>query len=134
MSPPDKHPGGEGVHFEAEAAGDATIIQVGRDQHFHFGPGRRRVRPIVRPDAADECPYPGLAAFGCDQADWFFGRDELTADLVRQLNECLTDGGPLMVVAPSGAGKSSLLQAACCTRSREALSRLRVRGTGRRSR
>nr|WP_276319243.1 helix-turn-helix domain-containing protein [Streptomyces luteoverticillatus] len=59
------------------------------------------------------CPYRGLSSFGPDEAQWFFGRDEAVANLVARLAERLVDGagGPLMVVAPSGAGKSSLLRA-----------------------
>ncbi|MFD8994027.1 nSTAND1 domain-containing NTPase [Streptomyces abikoensis] len=59
------------------------------------------------------CPYRGLSSFGPDEAQWFFGRDEAVADLVARLAERLVGGagGPLMVVAPSGAGKSSLLRA-----------------------
>jgi hypothetical protein len=40
-----------------------------------------------------------------------FGRDELTAELVARLDARLRTGGVQLVVAPSGAGKSSLLQA-----------------------
>ncbi|MCA6091055.1 WD40 repeat domain-containing protein [Streptomyces sp. SCA3-4] len=59
------------------------------------------------------CPYRGLSSFGPDEAQWFFGREESVADLVARLAERLTgrERGPLMVVAPSGAGKSSLLRA-----------------------
>ncbi len=60
---------------------------------------------------AGVCPYPGLAAFGPDQARWFFGRDQVTAQLISQLDDRLVGGGLLAVVAPSGAGKSSLLAA-----------------------
>ncbi|MBV9143916.1 MAG: helix-turn-helix domain-containing protein [Pseudonocardiales bacterium] len=63
------------------------------------------------PIGAEVCPYPGLAAFGPDQARWFFGRDRLTAHLISQLDDRLAGGGLLAVVAPSGAGKSSLLAA-----------------------
>lgn len=62
--------------------------------------------------ASDECPYRGLAPFGSEDACWFFGREAVTADLIDQLGERLDgDGAPLVVVAPSGTGKSSLLQA-----------------------
>jgi WD40 repeat protein len=54
------------------------------------------------------CPYPGLAAFGPDQARWFFGREHDTADLLDLLADAT---GPLMVCGPSGTGKSSLLHA-----------------------
>ncbi|GHG53301.1 nSTAND1 domain-containing NTPase [Streptomyces griseocarneus] len=57
------------------------------------------------------CPYRGLAAFGTADADWFFGRERATAALVRLLTERLDGSGPTAVVAASGTGKSSLLQA-----------------------
>jgi WD40 repeat protein len=74
-------------------------------------------RPAGRPplpggdQLITDCPYPGLAAFEPEQAHWFFGRDRLTADLAERLASRLTDGSPLVVVAPSGTGKSSLLRA-----------------------
>nr|WP_158073521.1 AAA family ATPase [Actinophytocola xanthii] len=53
-----------------------------------------------------------MASFRPEQAEWFFGRDQLITELVARLDQRLQgDGGPLIVVAPSGAGKSSLLQA-----------------------
>ncbi|MFD0574003.1 hypothetical protein ACFQ0T_38325 [Kitasatospora gansuensis] len=63
------------------------------------------------PDPVDECPYPGMSAFGPEQAQWYFGRDALRARLTDRLDECLERGGALAVVAASGAGKSSLLRA-----------------------
>ncbi|MFI6520364.1 helix-turn-helix domain-containing protein [Spirillospora sp. NPDC050679] len=59
----------------------------------------------------EECPYPGLAAFGSAEARWFFGREQATAALVERLHQRWLGTGPLMVVGPSGAGKSSLLHA-----------------------
>ncbi|MHB9857898.1 nSTAND1 domain-containing NTPase [Streptomyces sp. YIM S03343] len=56
------------------------------------------------------CPYRGLAAFTPQDAGWFFGREQATADLVERVFERVSSG-PLMLVAPSGAGKSSLLNA-----------------------
>ncbi|MEU6534742.1 helix-turn-helix domain-containing protein [Streptomyces sp. NPDC047000] len=63
-------------------------------------------------DAAGEaaCPYRGLASFTPQDAGWFFGREQATADLVERVFERV-GAGPLMLVAPSGAGKSSLLNA-----------------------
>ena len=58
-----------------------------------------------------ECPYPGLTAFGPQAADRFFGRQQATAALVTRLAEQLTRPGLLMVLGPSGSGKSSLLRA-----------------------
>ncbi|MEU9101392.1 helix-turn-helix domain-containing protein [Streptomyces sp. NPDC048361] len=56
------------------------------------------------------CPYRGLAAYGPRDAEWFYGRESATAELTGRLAERM-GRGPLAVVAPSGAGKSSLLQA-----------------------
>ncbi|MET8144864.1 WD40 repeat domain-containing protein [Sphaerisporangium sp. NPDC005288] len=66
-------------------------------------------------EAADRwaggCPYPGLAAFEQDQAQVFFGRERLTAQLVDALAVRLDRPGILVVAGASGAGKSSLVHA-----------------------
>src|SRR5262249_21589560 len=67
--------------------------------------------PAGRVGEVEVCPYLGLAAFGPEQARWFFGRERATAELVGRLTERLDGTGPLVVAAPSGAGKSSLLRA-----------------------
>jgi WD40 repeat protein/transcriptional regulator with XRE-family HTH domain len=56
------------------------------------------------------CPYRGLRAYTPQEAAWFFGRERATAALVERVFERVGNG-PLMLVAPSGAGKSSLLNA-----------------------
>ncbi|MGW7097857.1 nSTAND1 domain-containing NTPase [Streptomyces sp. NPDC054838] len=56
------------------------------------------------------CPYRGLAAYGPQDAEWFFGRESATAELTGRLAERIGHGA-VAVVAPSGAGKSSLLRA-----------------------
>jgi WD40 repeat protein len=58
-----------------------------------------------------DCPYPGLTSFGPQDATRFFGREQLTAVLLTRLAELLTSPGLLMVLGPSGSGKSSLLRA-----------------------
>lgn len=63
------------------------------------------------PSGRGDCPYPGLAAYGPDDAERFFGRSMLTATLVARIAEQLTRPGLLMVVGPSGSGKSSALRA-----------------------
>ncbi|MFF5805055.1 helix-turn-helix domain-containing protein [Streptomyces sp. NPDC012746] len=63
-----------------------------------------------RPQSDGECPYRGLSAFTPHEAGWFFGRERATAALVERVFE-RTGSGPLMLVAGSGAGKSSLLSA-----------------------
>ncbi|GDY31483.1 nSTAND1 domain-containing NTPase [Gandjariella thermophila] len=67
--------------------------------------GDRPVPPV------DACPYRGLAPYGAADARWFFGRERATATLVARLADRVQRGGPLAVVAPSGAGKTSLLHA-----------------------
>jgi WD40 repeat protein/DNA-binding SARP family transcriptional activator len=53
------------------------------------------------------CPYKGLACFDFDDADVFFGRERLVAEMVARLA-----GAPLMgITGPSGSGKSSALRA-----------------------
>jgi WD40 repeat protein/transcriptional regulator with XRE-family HTH domain len=67
------------------------------------GPGRR--------PAATATPYRGLASFQPEDAAWFFGREDLTGRLVRLVTAPPSAGAPLIVVGPSGSGKSSLLRA-----------------------
>jgi Tol biopolymer transport system component/transcriptional regulator with XRE-family HTH domain len=57
------------------------------------------------------CPYRGLAAFGPDEAEVFYGRERATGALLAGVAECLTGPGMLIVTGASGAGKSSLLRA-----------------------
>ncbi|MGW3181587.1 caspase, EACC1-associated type [Kitasatospora sp. NPDC001119] len=70
--------------------------------------------PEEEPGAApelDTCPYRGLAPFGSQDARFFFGREQLTAELVARVSAKLSLDGPIVLVGPSGAGKSSLLRA-----------------------
>lgn len=61
--------------------------------------------------AAGPCPYPGLVSFGPAEARWFHGREAAVAELTTTLFERLDTGVPLVIVAASGAGKSSLVHA-----------------------
>ena len=106
----DDEDGTGGIHLSAVASGSGTVIQSGRDLHYHLADGIRHYQQTDGP-VVDECPYPGLAPFTPEQARWFFGRDRLVAELVSRLDSRRHGGGPLIVVAPSGAGKSSLFQA-----------------------
>ncbi|MFI1393968.1 helix-turn-helix domain-containing protein [Streptomyces sp. NPDC020681] len=72
------------------------------------GTGADAAAPVPQSDG--ECPYRGLPAFTPQDAGWFFGRERATAALVERVFERI-GSGPLMLVAPSGAGKSSLLNA-----------------------
>lgn len=66
----------------------------------------RQVCPILR--LSDFCPYRGLAAFTEANAEFFFGREALTADLLKHLQD---NPRFLAVIGPSGSGKSSVVQA-----------------------
>lgn len=70
---------------------------------------------VVSPHAAGEsdavCPYRGLAAFQQSDAEWFFGRERATSDLLARIAQARTGGGFVVLVGASGAGKSSLLRA-----------------------
>ena len=58
---------------------------------------RERVEPRPR-DAVVACPFKGLASFDVDDADVFFGRERLVAEMVARLA-----GAPLLgIVGPSG--------------------------------
>lgn len=57
--------------------------------------------------ARARAPYPGLSAFQTDDAELFFGRD----DLITEVMDRLADHDIVAVVGASGAGKSSLLRA-----------------------
>jgi WD40 repeat protein/transcriptional regulator with XRE-family HTH domain len=71
-----------------------------------------RVRRVPgRQPAGSPVPYRGLERFEPEDAEWFFGRKRITAELVEQLAERHTRGGVMVVVGPSGSGKSSLLRA-----------------------
>jgi WD40 repeat protein len=56
-------------------------------------------------------PYKGLAAFEPEDANWFFGREALTAALVARVAERLAGPSMVVVAGASGSGKSSLLRA-----------------------
>ena len=71
---------------------------------------RLSVAPAGDPVTADgpgPAPYPGLATFQPQDAEVFFGRAALVAELVRRLGERRF----LAVFGPSGAGKSSVVRA-----------------------
>ncbi|WP_067806052.1 caspase, EACC1-associated type [Nocardia beijingensis] len=57
------------------------------------------------------CPYRGMDRYDAQDARYFFGRDAAIAELLAQLAERATAGGPFVVIGPSGSGKSSLLHA-----------------------
>ena len=88
---------------EAELAGKVTDLQLAREQARALsGPATP-----ARLAADGICPFKGLASFEPVDAEYFFGRERLVAELVARL----VGAGFLGIVGPSGSGKSSVLRA-----------------------
>ena len=60
---------------------------------------------------APACPYRGLLPFGESDAEVFYGRERLAAELAAKLAARASRGELVVVTGASGAGKSSLLRA-----------------------
>ncbi|BDV30913.1 BTAD domain-containing putative transcriptional regulator [Microbacterium terricola] len=74
--------------------------------------GMLRQDPALLPaqellSTSPDCPYPGLAAFGPDDADLFFGREPDIEAIIERVRP----GAIVTVSGPSGSGKSSLVLA-----------------------
>ena len=88
---------------EAELTGKVIDLQLAREQAQALsGP-----HTPARVAAEGICPFKGLASFEPVDADYFFGRERLVAELVARL----VGAGFLGIVGPSGSGKSSVLRA-----------------------
>jgi WD40 repeat protein len=86
---------------EADLSSDLLVVRtVDERGRLYRGEGDRPPLPAV-------CPFLGLATFDAANAEYFFGRERLVAELVARLV-----GSPLLaVVGPSGSGKSSAVRA-----------------------
>lgn len=82
---------------EAELTGDVVQLQAARE--------RTLVASVE--DGPVVCPFKGLASFDVADAPYFFGREQLVAELVARL----VGASLLAVVGPSGSGKSSVTRA-----------------------
>ena len=88
---------------EAELTGKVIDLQLAREQ----ARGLSGPATPARVAAEGICPFKGLASFEPVDADYFFGRERLVAELVARL----VGAGFLGIVGPSGSGKSSVLRA-----------------------
>ena len=88
---------------EAELTGKVIDLQLAREQ------ARVLSGPATPARVATEgiCPFKGLASFEPVDAEYYFGRERLVAELVARL----VGAGFLGIVGPSGSGKSSVLRA-----------------------
>jgi WD40 repeat protein/DNA-binding SARP family transcriptional activator/energy-coupling factor transporter ATP-binding protein EcfA2 len=83
--------------MEAELTGDVAELQAAGED---VARGSDEAGPVV-------CPFKGLAAFDVADAEYFFGRERLIAELVARL----VGTSLLAIVGASGSGKSSVLRA-----------------------
>ncbi len=88
---------------ETELAGKVIDLQLVREQARVLA----RTPTPARVAAEGVCPFKGLASFEPSDADYFFGRERLIAELVARLVGATFLG----IVGPSGSGKSSVLRA-----------------------
>ncbi|WP_194838937.1 hypothetical protein [Nocardia sp. XZ_19_369] len=91
------------------------VLQVcgAPDQFEALWEAANRVRGIARPARPANSPYRSLAPYRSEDAELFFGRDDLIAELDARVADGLSGIGPRLIGVPgaSGSGKSSLLQA-----------------------
>jgi len=88
---------------EAELTGKVIDLQQVREQ------ARVLAGPATPARVSTEgiCPFKGLASFEPVDAEYYFGRERLVAELVARV----VGAGFLGIVGPSGSGKSSVLRA-----------------------
>ena len=86
---------GRGPAEEVLAAREGSMSDAGQ----MVAPGMRR------------CPYRGLLPFGESDAEVFYGRERLAAELAVKVAARVSRGGMVVVTGASGSGKSSLLRA-----------------------
>jgi WD40 repeat protein/class 3 adenylate cyclase len=84
---------------EADIASRVTDLKWARERsRLYLGGGDR---------SGGICPFKGLAPYGPEDAEYFFGRERLVAELTARVV-----GAPFLgVVGPSGSGKSSAVKA-----------------------
>ncbi|WP_141747278.1 hypothetical protein [Streptomyces agglomeratus] len=89
--------GGDMTHWEARWQAASAALVPSEDDRLPAG-------------QSPPCPYPGLAAFGTEDAEMFFGRDDLVKDLLEQIDHTARTA-LIALFGASGSGKSSLLRA-----------------------
>jgi DNA-binding SARP family transcriptional activator len=94
---------GELRELESGLVSDVVDLHAVREKAELYSPTPVRTGP----DGAPVCPFKGLASFEVSDADYFFGRERLVAEMVARL----VGANLLAVVGPSGSGKSSALRA-----------------------
>ncbi|WP_189164618.1 nSTAND1 domain-containing NTPase, partial [Sphaerisporangium melleum] len=121
---PAEAPAGDGPRYVVDAR-TATGVQIGEgNTQIVYNYGRLTwsdsagVPPLADVGGAVDSPYRGLNAFQERDAAYFFGREQVTGELMTRLSRQAAAGGLLMVSGVSGAGKSSVLRAGILPRLR----------------
>ena len=86
---------------------------------FRSALGEQVVAPVLVAAGDIHNPYKGLRAFEEADAQDLFGRDKPVADMVARLKESSADARLLVVVGPSGSGKSSQVAAGLLPKLRQ---------------
>ncbi len=88
--------------------------EIQRPVYSNFGAAINLTRILTATDnitqteaTAEICPYKGLQYFESDDADYFYGREELTDTLLNKIRQ----DNFLAILGASGSGKSSVLRA-----------------------
>ncbi|NEU75090.1 hypothetical protein PI95_021660 [Hassallia byssoidea VB512170] len=92
---------GSDIPFYVWLSGTQGIIEILREKTYMQGREQKAGLDL------GICPYMGLSAFSEEDAQYFYGRESLTQQLIHQLR----DRSFLAVVGASGSGKSSVVQA-----------------------
>ncbi len=88
----------------------ARAVAPNRDRRFESATALSRALEEIplRTEAGErQTPYPGLASFQGKDSDYFFGREQEVETLIKKVQQQQL----LALIGPSGAGKTSLLQA-----------------------
>jgi hypothetical protein len=128
---PPREPSGQNASYRVDIHRGPAVVGEGNTQinatynsYYNICQGTW-TDGVAPPSLADdtgamrESPYRGLAAFGEQDAGYFFGREEAAGQVLERMSQRLSHPGLLMVSGVSGAGKSSLLQAGALPRIRE---------------
>ena len=93
--------------LESELAADVVQLHAVRERARLHRPAARRGERDGDRGGAPVCPFKGLASFELSDAEYFFGRERLVAEMVTRL----VGANLLGVVGASGSGKSSAVRA-----------------------
>ena len=95
---------GELRQLETGLVSDVVDLHAVREKAERYSPIRR---DEARGARIPTCPFKGLASFEVSDADYFFGRERLVAEMIARL----VGANLLGVIGPSGSGKSSAVRA-----------------------